>query len=135
MAKAPEVPARINKMVAQYRALRVRIEEMEEGFKKQLAPFKSAKDKLAGTMLEFLDKTGQEAARTDEGTVYVLVKHTTPLGDPDAFMDYVMKNGAFELMDRRANSTACREFAEEHGSLPPGVKLNTTRTVGVRSSE
>lgn len=133
MAKAQEVPAKINKLVAQYRAIRVRIEQMEEEQKKQLKPFKDAKDKLAGTMLEFLDRTGQEMARTDEGTVYVLVKHTTPLGDPDAFMDYVMKNGAFELMDRRANSTACREFAEEHGSLPPGVKLNTTRTVGIRS--
>lgn len=125
--------ARIDKWVAQYIAIRERMKQMEAAFKKQLEPFEKAKDKLAGHMLSFLDATGQEMARTDEGTVYVLNKSTASLGDPDAFMDYVMKNGAFELMDRKANSTACREFAEENGSLPPGVKLNSTRTVGVRA--
>ena len=34
-------------------------------------------------------------------------------------------------MDRRANATACRDYAEEHGALPPGVKINSIRTVGV----
>ena len=137
MAKAnnggKEVPAQINKLVAQYLAVRTRIKQMEDEFQRKLTPFETAKNKLAGTMLKFLDKSGQEMARTDEGTVYVTVRHNASLGDPDAFMDYVMQNGAFELMDRRANSTACRDFAEEHGSLPPGVKLNSIRTVGVRS--
>ena len=86
-------------------------------------------------MLEFLDthRPG-DRPRPTRARSTCRIKHTASLGDPDAFMDYVMKNGAFELMDRRANSTACREFAEEHGSLPPGVKLNSTRTVGVRTS-
>lgn len=123
----------MDKLVAQYRAIRTRMEQMEAEFERALGPFKLARDKLAGTMLEFLDKTGQKSARTNEGTVTATMKHYASLGDPDAFMDYVMKNGAFELMDRRANSTACRDFAEEHGSLPPGVKLNSIRTVSVRA--
>lgn len=124
---------RIDKWVAQYIAIRERIKQMDALYKKQMEPFEKAKDKLAGHMLEFLDSTGQEMARTDEGTVYVLNQSRASLGDPDAFMEYVVKNSAYELMDRKANSTACREFAEEHGSLPPGVKLNSTRTVGVRA--
>jgi hypothetical protein len=133
--KAPVDNTQIDKLVAQYRAIRKRIEQMEEEFERALLPFKNAKDKLAGTMLDFLDRTGQKSAKTNEGTVTATMRHTASLGDPDAFMDYVMKNGAFELMDRRANSTACQDFAEEHGSLPPGVKLNSIRTVSVRAPQ
>jgi len=43
----------------------------------------------------------------------------------------VIANKQFDLLDRRANATACRELAEK-GTLPPGVKLNTIRTIGVR---
>ena len=122
----------MNKLVAQFIALRNRIKQLEDIHEKQLAPFKLAKDKLAGVMLEFLDAAGMESARTEAGTVSATVRSSASLPDPDAFMDFVMKRGLFELMDRRANVTACREFAEEHGNLPPGVKINSVRTVGVR---
>lgn len=125
---------RIDKRVAQYIAIRDEMKRLEEEHKLQLAPYQDAKDKLVGEMLEFLDSTGQEMARTAMGTVYSTVRHTAPLTDPDLFMDFVQKHGLYELLDRKANSTACREYAEEHGSLPPGVKINSTRTVGVRAS-
>ena len=44
-----------------------------------------------------------ESAKTDEGTVYVLNQDSASLADPDAFMEYVRENEAYELMDRRAN--------------------------------
>lgn len=128
-----ESTTRVDKLVKQFIDIRNRIKELEEHHQKQLAPFISAKQRLAGVLLEFLDSTGQEMARTNEGTVYASVRHTASLGDPDAFMSFVMSKGLFELLERRANVTACRDFAEEEGNLPPGVNINSTRTVGVRS--
>jgi hypothetical protein len=128
-----EIPVEVNKVVAQYLAVRERIAEIKAAQKEYLAQYDAMLDKLGGKMLAFLDATGQESAKTDEGTVFIAHRSTASLADPDAFMDYVRENDAYELMDRRANSVACREFADEHGSLPPGVKLNSTRTVNVRS--
>lgn len=128
----PEDLTKINKLVAQYIALRTRMEQIEEQHSQFLKPFEQAKAQLTGLMLEFLDNTGQESAKTNEGTVFAAVRNTASLADPDAFMDYVMRTGSFELMDRRANSTACREFADENGELPPGVKINSLRYVNVR---
>ena len=125
--------ARIDKWVEQYIALRNRMKELEDYFEEYMKPYKEAKDKLAGHMLEMLDAAGIESAKTEQGTVYIYPRSNASLSDPDAFMDYVAEHGLYELMDRRANSTACREFAEEHGELPPGVKLTTIRTIGVRS--
>ena len=118
-----EVPDKMNKLVAQYIALRDRIAEIKELQKAQLEQYTSMLEKLGGQMMAFLKDTGQEAARTDEGTVYLNTKHYASLKDPDAY----------DLMDRRANSVACREFEQEHGSLPPGVHVNSIETVGVRS--
>jgi len=134
--KPPEIPAdRIDKRVSQYLMLRDKVESIEERHKAELKPFNEAKDRLVGELLEVLDLFGLKSAKTEFGTVSVKVYHTSPLSDPDAFMDFVRENDAYELMDRRANSTAVREYAEEHeGLLPPGVKINSRRTIGVTKS-
>ena len=125
--------ARIDKFVRQYIELRNHMKAQKAAFDEFMEPLEEMKRKLAGHMLELLDSAGIESAKTDEGTVYVTHPSTASLSDPDAFMEYVAEHGAYELMDRRANSTACREFAEENGELPPGVKLTVNRTIGVRS--
>jgi len=87
---------------------------------------------LERKMLVALDATDQESARTEFGTVSVTVNHYASCSDPDAFVDFVRENNAYELMERRAASIPCRAWAEEHGALPPGVKINSVRGIGVR---
>jgi hypothetical protein len=126
---------RIDKRVAQFIQVRDAIEELEERHKNELKPWKAAKEKLVGEMLEFLDKTGQKSAKTEDGTVSISVRHTAVCADPDRFIEFVFENGLRELIDRRANALACRDYAEAHdGVLPPGVKINSMRTVGVTRS-
>lgn len=131
----PQTHTRIDKRVAQFIAIRDKIDEMKEEFKAQLAPFEEAKQKLVGEMLAFLDYTGQKSAKTAVGTVTVVVRPTAVCTDPDLFMDFVREHDLYELLDRRANATACRDYAQEHdGTLPPGVRINAFRTVGVTRS-
>lgn len=133
--KPPEIDGRIDKRVATFIKIRDGIAEIEERHKAELKPWNDLKEKATGELLQLLDDAGLKSAKTAAGTVTVKVFHTSPLSDPDAFMDFVRENDAYELMDRRANSTACIEFAESHdGKLPPGVKINSRRTVGVTKS-
>jgi hypothetical protein len=67
------------------------------------------------------------SAKTDKGTARIQDSTTARCSDPDAFMAHVMKNGAFELLNRSANKVACEEFLSEHGRLPPGVDFNRSR--------
>ena len=83
-------------------------------------------------IMKALDATGQESARTEFGTASINVNHYASCSDPDVFVDFVRENDAWELMERRASGLACRAFAEENGHLPPGVKINTVRSIGVR---
>lgn len=126
--------ARVDKLVADYIATRDYIKKLKEKHKNELAEFELALEKLAGRLLLFLAHTGQEMARTAAGTVTATVRYTPSLSDPDVFMDFVAEHGLFELLDRRANATACKEFEKDTGTLPPGVRINTWRGVSVRTA-
>ena len=123
---------RIDRRVAEFIVCRDEIEAIKERHRQELKPYEELKNKLIGTMLDFLDRTGQKSAKTANGIATVTVRHTAVCTDPDRFIDFVREHDLFELMDRRANAVACRDYAEEHdGVLPPGVKINSIRTVGV----
>lgn len=126
--------ARVDKLVADYIATRDYIKKLKEKHKNELAEFELALEKLAGRLLLFLAHTGQEMARTAEGTVSATFKDTASLPDPDVFMDFVVEHERYDLLNRHANATACRDFEKENGTLPPGVKINRIRTVSVRAA-
>jgi len=126
---------RIDKRIAQFIMVCDEIEAIEERHKAELKPFKAVKERLIGEMLEFLDRTGQKSAKTAAGMATVSVRHTAVCIDPDVFIEFVFEKNLRELIDRRANAVACRDYAQDHdGVLPPGVKINSFRTVGVTKS-
>lgn len=123
---------KIDKRVAQYLQIRSRIDELKE----EITKCNKCQQMLIGEMLQFLDHNKLKSVRTSDGVLLTaIVKPSAKLEDPDVFMNFVMKHGAYWLLDRRANANACRDHAEENdGILPPGVKLTTMRTVGVTKS-
>jgi len=130
---SPTRPIQISRLVSDYITLRNYIDKIKKEYKEALKPCEDLKDKLTARILAFLDGSDQEMARTTEGTVTKGVKHTASLDDPTMFMDFVKEHGRDDLLDRKANAKACLEYAEENGSLPPGVKINSIRTISVRS--
>lgn len=115
-----------------YVSLRDKKKEIEERHKEELKSINDTMAKLTDLMMSSLDTAGAQSIKTSEGTVYVSARYSASLADPKAFMDYVIANNKFDLLDRKANATACRDFVAETGSQPPGVNLSAIRTLGVR---
>lgn len=124
----------IDTRVDQYIKLRDKIKEIEARHKEELKVYKETLEKLNAVILAHLTQMGGESIRTAAGTAYVTEKKSASLADPQAFMDYVISNEAWDLMDRKANSTAVADFIAEHNAPPPGVNFSTTYVVGVRRS-
>lgn len=133
MLQKVEKSERLDVLVENYVTIRDHIKQAEKVMKDHLAPFEAKKEEITAELIKLLDAQGAEMARTKNGTVSKLVRHTASLADPDAFMEYVRENDLYELIDRRANAVACREHAKYNGTLPPGVKLNSQVYVGVRT--
>lgn len=122
----------IAKRVEQYRQISAIIEAIEARHTDELKPLKEAKSLLSGVIMGFLEQTGQTSAKTPVGTATIAVRWTASLADPDAFMKYVLEHGAFDLLERRASSSAVKEFVKGHeGNLPPGTNLTAHKTLSV----
>ena len=126
------MPTDIETRVAQYVKVRDLIKKKEDDHKEQIKPYKKLLEDLNALLLNHLNTIGGNSVATDAGTVYRIEKSSASLSDPQAFMDYVVANGAFDLMDRKANKTAVAEYIKEHGAQPPGVKFTSIFEVGVR---
>jgi len=122
----------VSKRIAQYRLIDAKLAELNEEHEKSLKPLANIKALLQGYFEQFLTNTGQQTAVTPGGTIHWNHRTTSSLEDPQAFMDWVIANERFDMLDRRANATAVKDYAEREHMLPPGAKLNTIRTVGVR---
>lgn len=119
--------------VKQFIQLRDKIKELEDAHKEKLKPLRDLQEVVAGRISAFMTANKLENLKTAAGTCYTTTKTTASLADPEAFMKYVIENNAFDLMDRRANATAVKDFVKaNNGHLPPGCNLNTIETVGVR---
>lgn len=124
--------SKLEEYTAAYRICRDRLELMDDEYKKRIKPLLDLKASLEGWFDNFLTTTGATNVATPSGTVHWNTRYTASLEDGEAFMEHVKATKDFDLMERRANATAVRDYAEKHGALPPGVKLSTLRTVGVK---
>lgn len=132
MSETPDAVAQFEKRTGQYVQVRDKIREITERHKEELAPLVDLQNKLTAWLTASLDKVGAQSVKTTQGTVYQSSRYSAALTDPKAFMDYVIANNKFDLLDRKANSTAVRDFIEQNKSEPPGCRLSALRTVGVR---
>lgn len=132
-APAPAMDAReIEKRVGQYIAIRDRLAELDAEHEERCKKLKETQNLLSGLMLTYLERAGATSIKTPEGTCIASSKTTASLADPKAFMDFVIANSAWDLLDRKANATAVRDYVAEKGTLPPGANLSTIRTLSVR---
>jgi hypothetical protein len=122
----------VNANVEEYIRTRDEIRDIESRHKDELRPYKQKLEELGGVLLEQLQTVGGDGVRTKSGTVYVTEKRSASLADPALFMDYVVQNSAWDLLDRKANVTAVTDYIAEHNAAPPGVNYSAVLTVGVR---
>lgn len=123
---------RIDERVQQYITVRDAIKHMDEEHEKKKAPFVTVLKELEGRLSKFLADNKVQHVATANGTCYRSVRYTASLADPEAFMNFVITNQKFDLLDRRANSTAVRDYIESNNAPPPGCNLNAIESVGVR---
>lgn len=128
----PALPPKVEERIAQYVAVRDAIKEATVKFDEQMAPLKELQDKLTGWLQQFMDTSGVDSVKTSGGTAYSSTKFTASLADPEVFMQFVIANQNFDLLDRKANVTAVKEYTSENGQPPPGVNLSSIKTVNVR---
>lgn len=121
--------------------LKAQIKKVEERHKEELAPLTGMKETLEQLILKKLQLTvgdqpeGKGKISTAYGTVFKTHFNSASLADPDAFMNYVIEAERYELLDRKANVTAVKEYMDTNdGDTPPGVKWTSTLRLGLHKA-
>lgn len=120
------------KRISQLVQLKDKIKALDDEHEERLKPYKEKRDTLERLILGHLLDNNAKNISTDFGTASVLHRKTASLEDPQAFMNYVIENGAWDLIDRKANAKAVEDFIHSNSSPPPGVKFNDALTLGLR---
>lgn len=121
-----------NKLVAAYVRVRDMKRELEAKHDAELKPLNDDLAQLSGALREFMEKSGSDGIKTEAGTCYLTTRYSASLADPSMFMRFVVDNDRFDLLDKKANATAVKDYVAETGHLPPGCNLNAMMTVGVK---
>ena len=119
---------------------------------KLAAEFKAADDLLKadlagieGMMLEFLRATGQKTANCGEHGLFYWQEKITPRGDDwAAFYKWIVREDAFDALQKRIKVTFISQYMEEHKNdkdengepvspLPPGISVMREREIHIKS--
>lgn len=132
VAVPPTKQVTVDDRVAQYVRTRDAIKAANEKHEESIRPLVELQNMLTGWLQNFMDTAGAENVKTAHGTCYSSTRYTASLADPEAFMKFVRDTNSFDLLDRKANVTAVKDYVAEKDCLPPGVNLSAIKTVGVR---
>jgi len=124
---------KIDELTKEYIELRTKKSKMEKIAKERIDIIKTQLADIEFKMLAFLQKTGQESAKTKFGTPYTMTKKSFNIENADDFFNYVIENGAVDLLVKKVNSTTAKSYLADDVKIP-GVKLYTEIKVGVKKS-
>lgn len=108
--------------------------EIAERHKKELEPVNEAMALLEEIFLREMNNISVNSLKTAAGTVSQKRKESAGLADPDAFWTHVVTSGNFDLVDKKANVTAVRDYIHQNGMAPPGVNWSSVIVASVRRS-
>jgi len=119
-------------LIGAYVTIRDWIAEQNRLHEERIAKRKAQLDQLNTMLLQSLNATGQDSARTNAGTAYKKVWTSATIRDKEAFRRHVIGTEDWDLIDWRANKTAVVKAIEENQEPPPGVDFSRGYDVGVR---
>ena len=122
----------IEDLVKAYITLRDQKAALKAAQAEALKPYDEALAKLEAQALTALNQSGVESMKTAAGTVYSTTATSATVADKSAFMEYITNNGAFDLLDVRANKTAVQDYLAANNDVPPGVTVRREIKVGFR---
>ena len=90
-------------------------------------------EQIEAIVAKRLAESGATSVNTSHGTVHTVGKTTARIMDAEAFRLYVTAHERWDMLDWKANMTACRDYLKENREPVPGVELSTYRRVSITS--
>lgn len=94
---------------------------------------KEQQERVGAELLRFLNDNKLENANTAHGVFYKTEDVTPSAADWDTIYKWIVKNNAFDALEKRLKKTFISQYMEENkGEAPPGVNVMKQYVIRVR---
>jgi sugar phosphate isomerase/epimerase len=129
-------PVDLGKLTTIYIKIRDKRAENKREFEEADADLKEQMEVLEAQMLDVCKEMNADSIRTPHGTIIRSVKSRYWTNDWDSMYDFIEKEGAFGLLEKRLHQTNMKDFlAENPDLLPAGLNVENSYSVVVRRSK
>jgi len=119
---------------AKYVELRTEVERIEKAAKVKTSELKKIMLDLENWFTLKSSEEGLTTFPTPSGTVYWSTVSTASVAEPSVFKQFVIDQGAWDLMETRASKLAVKAHVEAHGVPPPGVNFSSVKVFNLRAN-
>lgn len=123
-----------DKAAAKYVEVRKEIERINSEAKTKVSELNKIIADLENWFALKAQEEGLQKIPTLHGTVYWSNISTASVGEPAVFKQYVIDNGAWDLLETRAARLAVKSFVDAHGVPPPGVNFSSIKNFNLRAT-
>lgn len=119
----------VDRLTKIYMKIRQAIQKQEQ----EVETLKAQQAEIATALKEQMRALGVKSLKTDFGTVMLSLRTKYHTHDWDSFKEFVVKNNAMELVERRISQSNMATFLQDNpGLVPPGLNSDTEYAVSVR---
>jgi hypothetical protein len=122
----------VDEVIATYMKLRVQRDVIEAEVKDRVAGIKEKMEKLEAWIKEQADTQGVTSFKTKHGTAFLTTTDYANVADWDSVLDFIKREEAFDMLERRVSKTAVRGYIEATKAVPPGINYGTKLEVNIR---
>ena len=122
----------VDQIIAAYMKLRTDKAKVEAEAKEATKLIKQKMEKLESWIKEKADQDGVTSFKTKHGTAFLTTTDFASVENWDAMLEFVVKNEAYDMLEKRVSKTAVRGFIKENKEVPPGINYGTRLDVNVR---
>lgn len=127
-----EVPEATPSVGAMIDALHAKREEIRK-LTKEVDRLKLERDDLEHQLIETMDAQGVQMSRSEKATASISETLRPLVEDWNSFYDWIHRNKAYYMLERRPAAAAYRELMEQRKRPIPGVSSFTQRSVLLRT--
>ena len=119
----PHENPKLDELVKVYLTIRDAKSKLYNEYQLKSGELEDELKKIEVVLLDECDKVGASSIRTSVGTVTRTVKEDYTCGNWDEFKQYILQEGALELLAQKIHQSNFREFMANHEGegLPPGI--------------
>lgn len=123
----------VERLTRAYLKIRDKRAELKAKYDEEDGALTKQMDKVKAALLDYCKSHDVESVRTSAGLFYRTVKTRYWTSDWDSFHKFIVNVKAPELLEKRINQSAMKEFlAENPEHVPPGLNTDSEYAISVR---